>query len=92
MWVVSISNLKLATVSLRQRGRERHWDEALGDVHEEISDTSPSHRNPPSSSIKLLEQVVHRLVEATERGREGLWSHLANIKVINAFKWLQIMT
>ena len=66
----------------------------------EKSDPSPSQRNPQSSSIKLLKQIIHRLVKETERDREGLIfrvtlqsAHIWQIKqVINSCKLLQIVT
>ena len=38
----------------------------------------PSQRNPQSSSIKQLEQIIHRLVQTTKRDGEGLIFHVTS--------------
>ena len=56
---------------------------------------SPSQRNPQSSSIKQLKQIVHELAETTERDGDGhvtVGSNSTNKKEINTHKSPQIVT
>lgn len=63
-------------------------------------DQRPSKRkNPQSSSIKQLEQTVHRFIQATKRDREALiyyvmlqpahiWPVKLSLKHVKSYKWL----
>ena len=50
----------------------------LEDVSGHPLDCHPSQRNPQSSSIKQLEQIIHRLVQTTKRDGEGLIFHVTS--------------
>lgn len=52
---------------------------------------SPSQRNPQSSSVERLQQILYGLVYATERDEEGL-IYMANKKMTHTCKSLQTIT
>lgn len=59
----------------------------MRDLRTSIEGESLSQRSTPSSSIKQLQQTVHRLVEANERDSRqvAVHSYMANKEVINTW-------
>lgn len=77
---VAIINLKLSHASFFLEVTSKVTSFGLS----QKSDPSPAPRNPQSSSIKQLKEIVHRLIQATERDREGLF-FLVTVK--SAYIW-----
>lgn len=79
IWVLSGGGLKgLWGPRWQTRFLNLRWQRGARESHtlRDAADPSPSQRNPRSRGVKQLQQVIHKLEQATERHREGLIFHV----------------